>query len=253
MIDLTGKTVLITGADGGLGKGIVRQFAAAGAHVIIHSLGPSEVAKEMAATIISNGGQAGCVQGNICSEAEMASLVSEVRQECGRIDILVNNAGIQPLCPLTEMDKETFEQTVDVDLTGTFVMTQAVAKAMREDGKGGVITHIASIEASLPARNHAHYNAAKAGVKMFARSGALEYGDAGIRVNSVSPGLVDVGGLAQAWPEGYNSWMEAVPLSRTATPDDIGKACVFLASDLASFISGHDLVVDGGMSAVAAW
>lgn len=253
MIDLAGKSVLITGADGGLGKGLVRQFAAANATVVIHSLGPSQTAEKMAAHIVENGGSALTVHGDICDEQTMAIVVDEIVERCGRIDILVNNAGIQPLCALSEMDKATFDQTVDVDLTGTFVVTQAVAKAMRKDGKGGVITHIASIEASLPARNHAHYNAAKAGVKMFARSGALEYGDAGIRVNSVSPGLVDVGGLAEAWPEGYNSWMKAVPMSRTAFPDDIGKACVFLASDYASFISGHDLVVDGGMSAVAAW
>ncbi|MFP7707348.1 SDR family NAD(P)-dependent oxidoreductase [Trueperella sp. LYQ141] len=253
MIDLSGKTVLVTGADGGLGQGIVRQFALAGANIAVHAIGPSERAEQMVARLRDSGKQAMNVTGDIRSEAEMAAVAAAVADRFGRIDVLVNNAGIQPLCAMEEMDKATWEQTVDVDLTGTFVVTQAVSPLMRADGKGGQITHIASIEASLPAKNHSHYDAAKAGVKMYARSGALELGKYGIRVNSVSPGLVDRGDLAEQWPQGYGSWMAAVPLERTAFPDDIGQACVFLASDLASFISGHDLVVDGGMSAVAAW
>jgi NAD(P)-dependent dehydrogenase (short-subunit alcohol dehydrogenase family) len=119
--------------------------------------------------------------------------------------------------------------------------------------EGGSITLIASVEGSRPARGHAHYAASKAGVIMLARSAALEYGSAGIRVNAVSPGLVDRDGLAGDWPSGVAAWRRAAPLGRTGTTAEIGDACVFLASPMARWITGHDLVVDGGMSAVPAW
>src|SRR5699024_6828940 len=157
--------------------------------------------------------------------------------------------GVQPVEPLDGMTVEQWRAVTDVNLTGTFAMTQAAASAMIADGKGGSITHIASVEASLPAPSHAHYAASKAGVKMHARAAALELGPHNIRVNSVSPGLIDRGDLAETWPQGRESWLAAAPLGRTGTPADIGDACVFLASPLARWISGHDLVVDGGMSA----
>jgi NAD(P)-dependent dehydrogenase (short-subunit alcohol dehydrogenase family) len=115
------------------------------------------------------------------------------------------------------------------------------------------ITHIASIEASRPAPAHAHYAVAKAGLVMHARAAALELGPAGIRVNTVSPGLVDRPGLAEAWPEGVASWIAHAPLGRLATAEDIGDACVLLASPAASFITGQDLAVDGGMLATPGW
>lgn len=118
---------------------------------------------------------------------------------------------------------------------------------------GGSITHIASIEAAHPAPGHAHYSASKAAVVMHARSAALEYGPYGIRVNTVSPGLVDREGLAEDWPDGVRRWQQAVPVGRLGRAEDIGDACVFLASGLASWVSGHDLVVDGGMSARPTW
>jgi 3-oxoacyl-[acyl-carrier protein] reductase len=135
-----------------------------------------------------------------------------------------------------------------------FACTQAAAEVMRErGGGGGTVTHIASIEASAPAALHAHYSASKAAVVMHARSAALEYGPYGIRVNTVSPGLIDREGLAEAWPEGVRRWREAVPTGRLGRPEDVGNACVFLASPLASWVTGHDLVVDGGVTARPTW
>lgn len=116
----------------------------------------------------------------------------------------------------------------------------------------GSITHIASIEATHPAL-HAHYSASKAAVVAHARSAALEYGPYGIRVNTVSPGLIDRAGLAEAWPDGVRRWQQAVPTGRLGRPEDVGDACVFLASPMASWITGHDLVVDGGVSARPTW
>jgi NAD(P)-dependent dehydrogenase (short-subunit alcohol dehydrogenase family) len=119
--------------------------------------------------------------------------------------------------------------------------------------QGGSITLIASVEGSRPARGHAHYASAKAGMIMLARSAALEYGAVGIRVNTVSPGLVERPGLDEQWPEGVARWRGAAPLGRLGRPEDIGDATVFLASPLARWITGHDLVVDGGMGVAPAW
>ena len=151
------------------------------------------------------------------------------------------------------MTAAEWRAVVDTNVSSVFACTQAAAEAMRERGGGGSVTHIASIEAHRPAPLHAHYSAAKAAVVMHARSAALEYGAYGIRVNTVSPGLIDREGLADAWPEGVRRWQTAAPLGRLGQPEDVGDACVFLASRLASWVSGHDLVVDGGVSARPTW
>jgi NAD(P)-dependent dehydrogenase (short-subunit alcohol dehydrogenase family) len=124
---------------------------------------------------------------------------------------------------------------------------------MREQGSGGSIVHIASIEGSQPAPGHGHYSTAKAGVIMHARAAALEYGPDDIRVNSVSPGLIDRPGLDGTWPDGVARWRAGAPLGRLGTPEDVGDACLFLCSDLARWITGIDLVVDGGVLSGPTW
>lgn len=254
MKQLENKVVLITGADGKLGSGISREFARAGATVIVHSLVPNELGDTLVENLRGLGNKVGQVFGNVCSDIEVAAMIENIENNFGRIDVLINNAGIQPVISFMEMTLEQWKQVIDVNLNGTFIVSKQVMKHMIAKGVGGCIINIASVEASVPAMNHAHYDASKAGVKMFTRNLALELGRYGIRVNSVSPGLIDSdGSLADEWPAGYNSWMKGVPLQRTANPKDIGRACVFLSSDSAEFITGHDLVVDGGMSAVAGW
>lgn len=252
-IPLPELTVLITGSVGGLGRGIARSFARSGANVVLHHRADPQGAAAFAAELTQFGAATLAVSGDIRDEAQCRAMVEAAVEKFGRLDALVNNAGIQPIAPLEGMTVAEWEEVVNVNLSGTFAMTQAAASAMRESGAGGSITHIASVEASLPAPNHAHYAASKAGVKMHARAAALEFGPDNIRVNTVSPGLIDRGDLAESWPEGRDSWLSAAPLGRTGIPGDIGDACVFLASPLARWISGHDLVVDGGMSAVPAW
>lgn len=252
-IPISGSTVLITGATGGLGKGIALRFANAGANVVLHHRSSAQIAEEFAEKLREFGTQTLIVSGDIRDEDVCQEMVAKAVSKFGRLDALINNAGVQPIAPLEGMSVADWEAVVNVNLSGTFAMTQAAAAAMKQSGRGGSITHIASVEASLPAPNHAHYAASKAGVKMHARAAALELGPHKIRVNTVSPGLIDRGDLAQSWPQGRDSWMRAAPLGRTGTPEDIGDACVFLASPLARWISGHDLVVDGGMSAVPAW
>ncbi|HEX9013666.1 MAG TPA: SDR family oxidoreductase, partial [Anaerolineaceae bacterium] len=136
----------------------------------------------------------------------------------------------------------------EANLTSAFLVSQAAARSMQRRGSGGVIVNIASIEAQFSAFGHSHYDAAKAGMVALTRSSALELAPYGIRVNTVSPGLIGRKGLEQDWPQGVESWLKLAPLTRLGTPDDIANACLFLSSTAASWITGVNLVVDGGIS-----
>ncbi|MEU2586679.1 SDR family NAD(P)-dependent oxidoreductase [Streptomyces avermitilis] len=259
---LAGQVALVTGAAGGIGRGIALRFAQEGAAVAVHHRTRS--ADDVVALVRESGGAAIALRADLSDEAECRRLVRAAAEwGGGRLTALVNNAGVQPPRALPGMTAAQWRAVVDTNLSSVFACTQAAAEVMRANGHvngdgdgggtGGSITHIASIEASHPAPLHAHYSASKAAVVMHARSAALEYGPYGVRVNTVSPGLIDREGLAEAWPEGVRRWHQAVPTGRLGRPEDIGDACVFLASPLASWITGHDLVVDGGVSARPTW
>lgn len=247
MLDLTGTAALVTGASGGIGRGIALRFAQAGAAVAVHHHrnDPTVVAEIEAA-----GGTAVALRADLTDEVACHELVHAAAAWAGRLDTLVNNAGIQPVAPLAGMPAADWRAVFDANLTSAFSCTQAAARVMTG---GGSVVHIASIEATQPAPGHAHYSCAKAALVMHARTAALEYGPRGIRVNTVSPGLIDRPGLAASWPEGVERWTSAAPLTRLGTPEDVANACVFLASPLAAWITGHDLVVDGGVSGRPTW
>ncbi|MFF3373317.1 SDR family NAD(P)-dependent oxidoreductase [Streptomyces sp. NPDC002680] len=252
---LAGQVALVTGGGGGgIGRGIALRFAAEGAAVAVHCRTSDEGARDVVARIGAAGGRAVVLRGDLADEDECRRVVREAAEwGGGRLDALVNNAGVQPVQELAGMTAADWRAVVDTNVLSVFACTQAAAEIMRQQEFGGSVTHIASIEAAHPAPGHAHYSASKAAVVMHARSAALEYGPYGIRVNTVSPGLVDREGLAGDWPEGVRRWQQAVPVGRLGRAEDIGDACVFLASRLASWVSGHDLVVDGGMSARPTW
>ncbi|QOV41753.1 SDR family NAD(P)-dependent oxidoreductase [Streptomyces chromofuscus] len=251
---LEGQTALVTGAGGGIGRGIALRFAEQGAAVAVHCRTAVESARAVASAIEDLGGRAVVLRADLTDEDACRRVVREAAEWAdGRLTALVNNAAVQPVRELAGMTAAEWRTVVDTNLTSVFACTQAAVEVMRERGEGGSVTHIASIEASAPAPAHAHYCASKAAVVMHARSAALEYGRHGIRVNTVSPGLIDREGLAEGWPEGVERWRRAVPLGRLGRAQDIGDACVFLASPLASWVTGHDLVVDGGVSARPTW
>jgi NAD(P)-dependent dehydrogenase (short-subunit alcohol dehydrogenase family) len=249
---LTGRVVLVTGASGLIGGGIAERFAAAGADVVAHYRQDEKSAQALVARITGAGGRALSVQADLARESECHRLVETAADWRGGLDALVNNAGIQPVQNLDEMSADDWREVYDTNTTSAFSCTRAAAPLLAERG-GGSITHIASIEGTMATPGHAHYCASKAALIMFARSAALEHGRSGIRVNTVSPGLIDRPGLAEDWPDGVHRWSESVPLTRLGRPEDIGNACVFLASDAATWISGTNLVVDGGMSARPTW
>ncbi|MGW0652503.1 SDR family NAD(P)-dependent oxidoreductase [Streptomyces umbrinus] len=280
---LDGQVALVTGASGGIGRGIALRFAEAGAAVAVHFRTNAEAAGEVVDLIVGSGGHAVALRADLTVEDECHRLVREAADRCGgRLTALVNNAGVQPVQELPGMTAGDWRAVVDANVSSVFACTQAAVEVMREgrgqgdrrdpsevsdisdvgvvsDRRGsaagpvGSITHIASIEATHPAPLHAHYSASKAAVLAHARAAALEYGPYGIRVNTVSPGLIDRAGLAEAWPDGVRRWQQAVPTGRLGRPEDVGDACVFLASPMASWITGHDLVVDGGVSARPTW
>ncbi|MFI7871138.1 SDR family NAD(P)-dependent oxidoreductase [Streptomyces salinarius] len=251
---LAGQVALVTGAGGGIGRGIALRFAEEGAAVAVHCRTAVEAARDVAERIRDRGGRATVLRADLTDEDACRRLTEEAADwGGGRLTALVNNAGVQPLRELPGMTAAEWREVVDTNLTGVFACTQAAARIMRDQDGGGTVTHIASIEAGAPAPAHAHYSASKAAVVMHARSAALEYGPWGIRVNSVSPGLIDREGLAEAWPEGVRRWRRAAPAGRLGRPEDVGDACVFLASRLASWVTGHDLVVDGGVTARPSW
>ncbi len=243
-IDLTGRVVVVTGAGGGIGAGIIRRMAAAGASVVAHT---------RSSAVDQSGGEVVEVRADLTDNEGPAAVVSAAREHFGRIDALVNNAGIQPVAPFTELDDQQWGEMIDTNLTAVHRLTQAAASVMRDQGTGGSIVHVASIEAQHPTPVHGHYATSKAGLVMHAKAAALAWGPHGIRVNSVSPGLIDRPGLAEDWSEGVERWMAVVPLGRMGTPEDVGDACVFLCSDLARWITGADLVVDGGILTNPTW
>ncbi|MFT4232956.1 MAG: SDR family oxidoreductase [Leucobacter sp.] len=267
--DLNGQRVLVTGASGGIGGGIARRFAAAGARLAVHYRGASAASVDAAFALVEelreHGTEAVAVRADLAQPGAAALLIEEAARALGGLDGLVNNAGVQPLAPLADTSREEWDEVLGTNLGAVFELSREAAAAMGggDEGPGSAaahdprpnrwITHIASIEASRPAPAHAHYAVAKAGLVMHARAAALELGPLGIRVNTVSPGLVDRPGLAEAWPEGVASWLAHAPLGRLAAAEDIGNACVLLASPAASFITGQDLAVDGGMLATPGW
>jgi NAD(P)-dependent dehydrogenase (short-subunit alcohol dehydrogenase family) len=251
-MDLSGTVAVVTGAGGGLGGGIARAFAAAGAAVVVHYRSSAEPAATMVADIIAEGGRAFAAQCDVTDPDGCTGLMAAALEAFGRLDTVVANSGVQPVAELATMSVPQWREVVDINLTGSFATVQAAASVMGKQGGGSIIL-IGSIEGSQPAWSHAHYCASKAAVIHFARTAALEYGREGIRVNSVSPGLIWRDGLDRDWPDGVARFRRAAPLGRLGQPADVGNACVFLASPMAGWITGQDLVVDGGVSAHPTW
>jgi len=242
--DFSGEVVLVTGASGGLGRGIARAFAKAGGRVAVHYHQGRATAEALAAEI---GGVA--FSADLGREDECTALCKEVAEGLGPVGVLVNNAGLQPVEPLVDITGAALRTMLDANVGGPFALLRELAKA----GRPAAVVNIASIEALQPAAGHSHYAASKAALLMLTRAAALELGPLGIRVNAISPGLIGRDGIETGWPEGVARWRAAAPLGRLGTPDDVADAALFLASDAARWITGANLVVDGGVSSNSTW
>ncbi len=244
-IDLSGRVALVTGASGGIGAGIARRLADAGARVVVHHRSDRAGAAALAESLPG----ARVVGGDLTGDGAAAELLAEV----GPLDLVVHNAADQRLGELRSADATDWQAVVGTNLVAVAELTRLAAEAMITAGRPGAFVMISSIEALQPAPGHGPYAASKAALLQYVRAAAGEYGRHGIRVNAVCPGLVGRPGLSEDWPEGVARWHAAAPLGRLGTPTDVADAVAFLASDLASWITGASLTVDGGVLCRPTW
>ena len=249
LLDLTGKVALVTGASGGIGRGIARRLAEAGAAVAVHYRHRKEHAEALAAEMRRRGSKAVAVHAELIAPEAIAKAVQGVAETLGPVDVLVNNAARQTHSTIREMRLDEWRGMLAANLDGVFLVTKCVIEQMIARKAAGAIVNIASIEGLHPALTHGHYATSKAGLIMFTRALALEFGRLGIRANSVSPGVIRREGIEEAWPEGVKRWQEAVPLGRMGEDEDVADAVLFLAAPASRFITGANLVVDGGITA----
>lgn len=246
--DFAGRTAVVTGGASGIGNAIARALAARGGRVAIVDVradGATAAAADLPGAATGLHAGFGC---DVTDETSVARTVAEVIARFGRIDVLVNCAGIAALAPADELSAETWSRTIDVNLTGTFRVVQAVGRHMLAAGYGRVV-NIASQAAHVGIDGHAAYCASKAGVIGLTRVLALEWGGRGVTVNTVSPTVVltDLGRAAWANENGIRH-QDEIPTGRFATPDEIAAAVLFLAGESSAMVNGADLRVDGGFT-----
>ena len=242
---LEGKVVLITGAKRGIGKGIAEVFAAQGAEVAFTYAGSVEKAKELE-TALGEITKVKAYQSDASDYDAAQKLVEDVISEFGKIDILINNAGITKDNLMLRMSKEDWDKVINVNLDSVFNLTKAVVKPMMK-AKAGSIINMTSIVGIKGNAGQANYSASKAGVIGFTKSIALELGSRNIRCNAVAPGFIETEMTAALDEKTVQSWRDGIPLKRGGQPEDVANVCVFLASEMSSYVTGQVLNVDGGM------
>jgi L-rhamnose 1-dehydrogenase len=245
---LQGKVALVTGASRGIGRAIALRLAQEGASVAVNHPGEAQEALAVVRLIRSHGGKAVSVRADVAHKRQVDHMVARVVERFGGIDILVNNAGICPFAEFLDITEETWDRTHDVNLRGVFLCSQAVARHMVERGIRGRIISLSSIASYVGGIIQAHYCPTKAGVNLLMKSMATALGPHGITCNSVLPGtvLTDMNRAFLVDPEHRRRTIEHIPLGRLGEPDDVAGVVAFLASDDAAYMSGAELVVDGG-------
>ena len=240
---LTGETALITGASSGIGRAIALRFAEAGADVVVADV--REEPREGGTPTHELIADAEFVETNVAEPESVRTAVDQTVAEFGGLDVMVNNAGVYPGDqPVETVAEADYDRVLDVNLKGTYFGSTVAAEAMRE-GDGGAIVNLSSIAGLVGFGGGTAYGASKGGVASLTRSLAVELGPDGIRVNAISPGVIETAMTTQD-TDAVGTMTDRVPLRRDGQPEDIASAALFLASDDAAYVTGHDLVVDGG-------
>ena len=250
--NLTGKTAFVTGAGRGLGLELALALAQAGADIVVAEL-DTDTGLEAAGRVEALGRRALAARTDVCDRTAVENAVRKALETFGRIDVLVNNAGIATWCPAEDVPPEEWQKVLDVNLNGVFNCCQAVGNVMIGQGSGSII-NIASMSSrivNLPQRQ-ASYNASKAAVVQLTRSLAIEWIKHGIRVNAISPGIMatDMTNRHFDDPKVGPIWLDRIPLGRPGRPEELGPLAVYLAADASSYMTGSNVVIDGGYTAV---
>ena len=248
-IDLKGQRALVTGASGGLGQAIAEALASAGAQVAVHFRKGQDAADAVVAAIRQAGGSAQAFQADISEPQAVESLFAEVERTFGGIDVLVNNAGVDGARALVgDDDPLLWQKVLAVDLMGPYYCARAAIPRMEKTGRG-VIINITSVHEFIPWEGYSAYTSAKAGLSMFTKTLAQETADKGIRVVAIAPGAIQTPINKAVWGDARSlqDLDRKISMGRLGRPEEIGTVVAFLASNLASYITGTTLAVDGGM------
>ena len=250
MRGLDGKGVLVAGASRGIGEAAARRFLEEGCRVFICARGAAGV--EATVAELRALGETGGTACDVSDPADVERLVEEADAFLGGIDVLANNAGVAWQEPFLEITLEHWDQVLDINLRGLFLVAQAVARRMVARGRGGAIVNMSSTNAFEGETGYAHYNASKGAINQLTRTMAVELGAHGIRVNALCPGKIFTPLQAEAEDPEYTARYERerIPLGRSGTVEEVAAAYAFLASDEATFITGEMLVIDGGQLAM---
>jgi 2-deoxy-D-gluconate 3-dehydrogenase len=256
LLNLEGKAAIVSGGAKGIGFGIAYRLAEAGAKVLIADTDEGAASKA-AAELSREGWTAEALKTDVSDEEQVQAMVAACQKRFGSVDIMVNNAGIYPQEPVTRMSRQDFERVMDVNLRSVFLTTKHAAEVMKE--RGGKIINITSIDALHPSMvGLAHYDASKHGEWGFTKNSALELAEHNIQVNAIAPGGIRTPGVAamqasapaadaKALKGQTEAFLAKIPMRRMGEPDEIAKAALFLASDMSSYMTGSQIVVDGGV------
>lgn len=254
---LRGQKALVTGASSGIGKAVAVALAEAGADVLVNYRSQSREAQDVVAEIEALGRKTAAHKADVSKEDDVNALFKRMLDEFGTIDILVNNAGLQRDAPFDEMTLDDWRDVLDVNLTGQFLCARAAVREFKRRGvvkevsvAAGKIISMSSVHEVIPWAGHVNYAASKGGVMMMTKSIAQEVAPHRIRVNSIAPGAIKTPINADAWntPDAMESLLRLIPYNRIGTPEDVGRAAVWLASDESDYVHGITLFVDGGMT-----
>jgi len=259
LFDLTGKVAIVTGGAMGIGKGIVKRLADAGAKIMIVDIAEQKQVDAILSEIKNNGGEALYMQADLSEIKNLQNIITQTVNEFGDLNILVNNAGIFSHCPVTELTEELWDKTINLNLKALAFLSKLAVNKMIEMKHGGKIINISSIDSIKPTGNLSHYDSSKGGVRMLTKAFAKEVGKYGINVNDIAPGGINTPGVAkitgtnltaeqqQAMKAQMEQFVKMLPLQRIGEPEEIGNAALFLASDASNYMTGSTMVVDGGL------